>query len=272
MKAIKHARTVQVLRRIAAGEPTADGYDQLVDLLLTLPRQKANFLLEVIWREAPSVAASEQACGVLSGSGATILAAARRACRKAIPSSDAGWPVPDDEAEVADQMIESVVKTERLSALGTQIRTRLPRRERAVLALRFGFVDGNVHTFKDIGRCVGVSASMVPTIELRALRRLRWAVLERPSEERAPANKIETFWLRESRIGNRRQVASRRDGPTAAETSSARAYEWRSVAPFLTGMEPARPKRAFVQTTAVTLIDGLFAAVKWLGRRKSKGG
>ena len=50
---------------------------------------------------------------------------------------------------------------------------RLDHRERAVIRLRYGFVDGRSHTFQDLGEMFGVTKERVRQIELKALGKLQ---------------------------------------------------------------------------------------------------
>ena len=49
---------------------------------------------------------------------------------------------------------------------------RLEARERTVLELRYGIVDGKVHTLEEIGTVFGVTRERIRQIELRGLRKL----------------------------------------------------------------------------------------------------
>ena len=53
--------------------------------------------------------------------------------------------------------------------------TRLPRRERIVVGLRFG-LDGPLFTLREVGWLLRVTAERVRQIQARALRRLRHVV------------------------------------------------------------------------------------------------
>jgi RNA polymerase primary sigma factor len=49
----------------------------------------------------------------------------------------------------------------------------LAERERAVLKIRFGLVDGREHTLKEVGEQMGVGSERVRGIEAEALAKLR---------------------------------------------------------------------------------------------------
>ncbi len=49
----------------------------------------------------------------------------------------------------------------------------LPERERRVLRLRFGLVDGRLHTLDEVGREIGVTRERIRQIEIKTLARLR---------------------------------------------------------------------------------------------------
>lgn len=49
----------------------------------------------------------------------------------------------------------------------------LPERERKVLRLRFGLVDGRMHTLDEVGREIGVTRERIRQIEIKTLARLR---------------------------------------------------------------------------------------------------
>lgn len=49
----------------------------------------------------------------------------------------------------------------------------LPPREVRVLRLRYGLVDGKIHTLQEVGRKLGVTRERVRQIEVQALSRLR---------------------------------------------------------------------------------------------------
>jgi len=86
----------------------------------------------------------------------------------------------DGDAELGDLMEQSLFPDtdERLlqasfsQALADALEG-LPPREREVLQLRFGLVDKNARTLREVGEILGLSRERVRQIETRALRRLR---------------------------------------------------------------------------------------------------
>jgi len=59
-----------------------------------------------------------------------------------------------------------------LQQLGPAV-LRLPHDQRAVLELRFGFADGRCHSYREVGRRLGISAASARRVEQRALATLR---------------------------------------------------------------------------------------------------
>ena len=55
-----------------------------------------------------------------------------------------------------------------------EVLQRLDYRERTVVRLRYGFVDGHVHTLQDLGTIFGVTRERVRQIEFAALDKLRF--------------------------------------------------------------------------------------------------
>lgn len=55
----------------------------------------------------------------------------------------------------------------------SQLLRHLPYREREVLRLRYGFRNGRIHTFEDIGRLFAVTRERIRQIERKAIRQLR---------------------------------------------------------------------------------------------------
>ncbi len=68
---------------------------------------------------------------------------------------------------------------QRFASAMEEVLERLPGREQAIILLRFGLVDGHQRTFREVGREMGISATRVRQLDVRALRKLcRWEVVE----------------------------------------------------------------------------------------------
>ncbi|MEG1931968.1 MAG: sigma-70 family RNA polymerase sigma factor, partial [Pygmaiobacter sp.] len=50
---------------------------------------------------------------------------------------------------------------------------RLSERERVIMQMRFGLVDGKEHTQKEVADLIGISQSYISRLEKRIIRRLR---------------------------------------------------------------------------------------------------
>ena len=81
------------------------------------------------------------------------------------------------DLEPADTTLEeTVVRNSTLRALSTAL-AALPRRERAVISLRYGLAGNDPATLKEIGRRLKISAERVRQIEQDALEKLRRSAL-----------------------------------------------------------------------------------------------
>ena len=65
------------------------------------------------------------------------------------------------------------VNQELLRSRITEVLQRLDYRERTIIRLRFGFVDGHIHTLQDLGKMFGVTKERVRQIEIAALDKLK---------------------------------------------------------------------------------------------------
>ena len=81
---------------------------------------------------------------------------------------DQDAPPPDETA------LQSILREHLLEALD-----ELPPREARILQLRYGLLDGQIHTLNEVGQKMGVTRERVRQIEAQALRRLRTPRLQR---------------------------------------------------------------------------------------------
>jgi RNA polymerase primary sigma factor len=103
-----------------------------------------------------------------------LVAKARRASQLKLESSlgeeDASWS-PDESMNYA-QSPETAMEISEDRAEVLRRLDRLDERERLVISLRFGLMDGSPLTLKEIGRRIGVTREWVRKIELRAVSKL----------------------------------------------------------------------------------------------------
>ncbi len=84
-------------------------------------------------------------------------------------SSQLGDFIEDEEAlEPMDAAAREMLREQVQSALGA-----LSERERQVLELRFGLLDGKDHTLEEVSRYFNVTRERIRQIEAKALRKLR---------------------------------------------------------------------------------------------------
>jgi len=119
-----------------------------------------------------------------------LVAKARRASQLKLESSlgdeDASWS-PDELTNYA-QSPETAMEISEDRAEILQRLDRLDERERLVISLRFGLLDGSPLTLKEIGRRIGVTREWVRKIELRAVSKLT-AVAAPPSSPSSPRSR-----------------------------------------------------------------------------------
>jgi RNA polymerase primary sigma factor len=83
--------------------------------------------------------------------------------------------IPDDSvAGPAEVASSELLKEQVHTALG-----QLSKREREVLEMRFGLVDGQAHTLEEVGQAFGVTRERIRQIEAKALRKLRHPIRSR---------------------------------------------------------------------------------------------
>jgi len=119
-----------------------------------------------------------------------LVAKARRASQLKLESNlgdeDVSWSL--DESTKCSQAAETAME---ISEDRTEVLRRLVRldeRERLVISLRFGLLDGTPLTLKEIGRRIGVTREWVRKIELRAVSKLT-AVAAPPSSPSSPRSR-----------------------------------------------------------------------------------
>lgn len=103
-------------------------------------------------------------------------------------------PLGDDETDRVSEVVadpNAALPSERLvyesdNALVQEILATLPPREREILALRFGLVDGKERTLEEVGERFGVTRERIRQIQEEALKTIRKTMQKRdqPVEER----------------------------------------------------------------------------------------
>jgi RNA polymerase primary sigma factor len=83
--------------------------------------------------------------------------------------------IEDQEAPSPDETATHQLMSEHLE----KVLEGLPPREVRILQLRYGLLDGKIHTLNEVGRKMGVTRERVRQIEAQALRRLRNARIQR---------------------------------------------------------------------------------------------
>ena len=91
---------------------------------------------------------------------------------------------PPDAVEEA--AITHVAIQKALSALKA-----LPKRERVVVAMRFGLLDGRAHPQHEVAKTLGISRSYVSRLEKRAIERLREALDDGPADRKPMSERID---------------------------------------------------------------------------------
>ena len=129
-----------------------------------------------------------------------LVAKARRASQVKLESSlgdeDASWS-PDDSMNYT-QSPETAMEISEDRAEVLRRLDRLDERERLVVSLRFGLLDGSPLTLKEIGHRIGVTREWVRKIELRAVSKLSAAA--------APQSSSSTLRSRQSKVRPRQPV------------------------------------------------------------------
>ena len=122
----------------------------------------------------PSIEETAKAAGLSVGEARLIMAIAREPLSLDLPLDEQedrylGELVPDHrEGDPAHNANLILLRSQVAQAL-----EKLDHREQTVILLRFGLVDGQVHTLQSIGRLLHVSRERIRQIELAALRKLK---------------------------------------------------------------------------------------------------
>jgi RNA polymerase primary sigma factor len=77
--------------------------------------------------------------------------------------------IEDNETPAPEEHTEGAIIHEHLE----EVLETLPPREARILKMRYGFMNGKIHTLQEIGRKEGITRERVRQIEAQALRRLR---------------------------------------------------------------------------------------------------
>jgi RNA polymerase primary sigma factor len=129
-------------------------------------------LLQDLGRD-PSVEEVAGRVGMTPGKVRDILLASQETISLEQPMGDDDFSLFDlieDPAAVAP--VEAATQAMLNQALNEALED-LPERERRVLQLRFGLVDGRMHTLDEVGREIGVTRERIRQIEIKTLARLR---------------------------------------------------------------------------------------------------
>lgn len=152
--------------------------DQITKLLRVQHRLKQEL------ERDPSIEEMATELGVSPKKAEMMIKVARRPLSLEMPTDDEEDStladfIEDSESPAPDDRATFNLMTEHLSeALDT-----LPPREFRVLQLRYGLMDGKVHTLEEVGRKMGVTRERVRQIEGQALRRLRHPKIRRMLRE-----------------------------------------------------------------------------------------
>jgi len=104
----------------------------------------------------------------------TLLEVARRPISLETPTDE------DEESELGDFVEDTrspapstITEQEMLKEHLSKALARLPEREAHILQLRYGLLDGEMHTLEEVGKEIGVTRERVRQLEAQALNRLR---------------------------------------------------------------------------------------------------
>lgn len=104
----------------------------------------------------------------------TLIEVARRPISLETPTdedeeSEIGDFVEDTTSPAPSEMTDAEMLREHLA----QALNKLPEREAKILQLRYGLLDGEMHTLEEVGKAIGVTRERVRQLEAQALNRLR---------------------------------------------------------------------------------------------------
>jgi RNA polymerase primary sigma factor len=104
----------------------------------------------------------------------TLLEVARRPISLETPTDE------DEESEIGDFVEDTrspapstITEQEMLREHMATALGKLPEREAHILQLRYGLLDGEMHTLEEVGKAIGVTRERVRQLEAQALNRLR---------------------------------------------------------------------------------------------------
>ncbi len=91
-----------------------------------------------------------------------------------------GEIIKDETAISPDEQLESFFNKERAQ----EFLNMLNDRERKIIEMRYGLVDGNTHTLAEIAKVLGVSRERVRQIEIATIKKIREIYEQKKKEER----------------------------------------------------------------------------------------
>jgi RNA polymerase primary sigma factor len=131
----------------------------------------------------PDLAAISEKAGLSSEQAARALRLYRRPLSLDRPSNDYDGPsiadvLVDEHCTVAPPLTRDEMKARLLDVL-----TQLNERQRAVISLRYGLLDGSPRTLEEVGKLLAITREGARQIEIRAINRLRSPECTRPLRE-----------------------------------------------------------------------------------------
>jgi len=86
--------------------------------------------------------------------------------------------IEDESMNAPDEELESFFNKERTEDLLNM----MSERERKILNMRFGLIDGNTHTLAEIAKKMGVSRERIRQVEAATLKKLRKLIRQQEKE------------------------------------------------------------------------------------------